>query len=120
MPHLQLELDSGSAARLDVAAVLRGLVAELSDIETVDPSAVKAYARKADRWAMGRGAPEGFIHLTVAVLDGRGPDVLSQMADRLYACLQTACGPALGDGTVSLTLEVREMARATYRKSSPS
>ena len=99
---------------MGVDQVLQGLVEELSDVESVDPRSLKAYAHVVDHWSMGAGAPTGFIHLTVCVLEGRSSDLLSHMADRLFLRLQGLCGRVASPAAV--TLEVRQMAPSTYRK----
>ncbi len=116
MPHLQLEFSSNVAPLIDVEGVLNELVDELAGFDTVESRAIKAYARVCESWAMGSGAKEGFIHLTLCVLDGRDPSLLAQMADGLYHRLRTACHQAWESGKAGLTVEVRQMDRATYRK----
>ncbi|MBX3110904.1 MAG: hypothetical protein KF857_02755 [Fimbriimonadaceae bacterium] len=116
MPHLQLEVTEGLPEVADLTSVLRELADALGAMETVEPKAVKAYAHVRDTWAMGRGASPGFVHLTVCVLSGRPLDLRRQMADRLYEVLAGHFSRSLAGGLASLTLEVREMDRETYRK----
>ncbi|MBS1716050.1 MAG: hypothetical protein JST30_17115 [Armatimonadetes bacterium] len=114
MPHLQLELSEGLLSRVAVDDLLKSLADGLALRETVDPAAVKAYARVAAHWAMGQGAPESFVHLTVCVLEGRTPEWESETSDVLYGLLAAGLGPVAA--TASVTLEFRRMERRTYRK----
>ena len=114
MPHLQLELSRDLAANCPVDDILQALVDELAGRVTVDPKSVKAYARIADQWAMGPGAPAGFVHLTVCVLEGRTREWESETSDALYRLMTERLG-TLANGA-SVTLELRRMEAATYRK----
>lgn len=116
MPHLQLEVSANIADRNRLDKILAELTEVFSEQETVDPKAVKAYARIAEHWAMGEGAPSQFIHLTVCILAGRTPDHLSQISDRLYHQMKVCFQESTAFGTASLTLEIREMNPAYYRK----
>jgi len=116
MPHLQVEFSRDLSTKIRTEKLLKALVAALSERETVDPRAVKAYARCADHWAMGDGAPPGFLHVTVCVLEGRSEEWESQTADHLYTVLLKELEEAaLG---ASVTLEFRRMEARTYRKRS--
>lgn len=116
MPHLKLDVSSNVLAGTDISTVLNQLVAELSRHETIDPASVKAYCREHSVWAMGQGARAGFIHLEVAILDGRPVDLKQRIAQGMRGVLESAFATALADGTAGLTIEVRDMDRATYVK----
>ena len=116
MPHLQLETTHNIAARFPLAKILQELVDSFSNFETVDPRAVKGYLRRSDIWIMGAGAPDDFAHLTVCILAGRDPAHLSQISDALYSQMKSCFQESMASGTVGLTLEVREMNPAYYRK----
>lgn len=116
MPHVQLEMSRGVREFDRRRSILAGLVAGLCQFETIDTKAVKGYLRVAEDWVMGEGAPPNFAHLTVCVLDGRDPALLSRISDGLYSQMKTAFQESMADGAVGLTLEVREMNPACYRK----
>ncbi len=116
MPHLQLEVTSNLVESEDLKPVLDELARLMGEMESVDPEAVKAYANVRRHWSMGEGATPGFVHLTICVLSGRSLDLRSRMADRLYGSLKNHFSRSLDASLASLTLEVREMDRATYRK----
>jgi 5-carboxymethyl-2-hydroxymuconate isomerase len=116
MPHLQIEVSAGLARSTDLRKMAQVLADELSGCPTIDPSAVKAYVRVAEVYATGEGARPEFVHVTVCLLDGRDEEALSLIADRLAAALDHLFAAALADGTAGRTVEVRQMARAAYRK----
>jgi 5-carboxymethyl-2-hydroxymuconate isomerase len=111
MPHLQID----HYPNFESKKLLQLLVEEFCKIETVDPAAVKAYARLADQFEPGHHAPAGFVHLTICVLEGRNKEVLEKMSDRLYAIGKTYLQNNQ-KSPVSWTLEIREMTRHTYKK----
>ncbi len=112
MPHLQLEISRDVADHAPLSDALDRLVAVFSELETVDPASLKAYARVADHWAMGAGAPAGFASLTACVLAGRSDELRGHFADVLFAEMKALFG--VHDS--SITVEIREMDRITYRK----
>jgi len=65
---------------------------------------------------MGTGAPPGFAHCTVAVLEGRDQGLRKRIADAMYEVLKKSFEMSLDNQEVALTLEVREMDKETYRK----
>lgn len=116
MPHLKLDVSSNVLALTEIEPVLRRLVDELCRHETIDSASVKAYAREHEMWAMGEGARPGFIHLEVAILDGRPLELKQRIAQGMRGVLESAFATALADGTAGLTIEVRDIDRATYVK----
>lgn len=116
MPHLYLTTSADLVENVDVPDILEALVAEFSQIESVKPEAIKAYHSLQNTWVMGKGAPPGFAHLEVKLLTGRSPELLQQIADRLYGELRSRFASSLQSSEVSLTLEVTEMHSSTYRK----
>jgi 5-carboxymethyl-2-hydroxymuconate isomerase len=52
----------------------------------------------------------------VAVLAGRPEELRVRIADAMFEALKAAFAQSAASGEVNLTLEVREMARGTYRK----
>lgn len=116
MPHLHLITSADLVENVDVPDILEALAAELCQIESIDCASVKAYHSLFNTWSMGKGAPHGFAHLEVKLLSGRDPQLLASVSDRLYAQMKAAFASSLANGEVSLTLEIVEMNRETYRK----
>lgn len=116
MPHLHLETTADLPENDAIPDILEALTATLSEFESIQSASVKAYHTLRVNWAMGAGAPAGFAHLTVAILAGRPEELRREMADALYRQLQEFFAASLAEGEVAITLEVREMDPATYRK----
>ena len=116
MPHIHLQTTADLPENTDIADILEALVKALCEVETVSPPAVKAYHSLRSVWAMGEGAPPGFASLTVSILAGRPEELRIKMADHMYAALQKAFDQSRQANEVSLTLEIREMDKPTYRK----
>ncbi|HRF60114.1 MAG TPA: hypothetical protein PLH94_09405 [Fimbriimonadaceae bacterium] len=116
MPHLRLDLSSGVAEGVDLAALLSDLSETLGACETVAPASIKAYANVRTVWVTGTGAPPEFVHLEIALLDGRPQALRAEIADRLAERLILPFRAGVMEGRVGLTLEVRTMDREIYRK----
>lgn len=111
MPHLQLD----HSPELSPEPLLKILTDEFCKIQTIDPAAVKSYSRAVTGFQPGYQAPQRFIHLTVCVLEGRAPEILEEISERLYKKGQDALKGNL-PFPISWTLEIREMTAHTYRK----
>ncbi len=116
MPHLQLEVSRDIADATNISEILKELVARFSEIETIDPRAVKAYVRIAEIWLTGDPERPSFVHLTICVLDGRAPSLLSQISDSLHQSLCNSFFQVLEKIPALVTLELRQMNRQDYRK----
>ena len=118
MPHIRLDTTADLPENADVPEILADLVAELSRHETVEPHSIKAYHTLRATWVMGEGAPAGFIHCEVAVLTGRSLDLRKAIGNALAQVLRHHFRTSLEAGDAGLTVEVREMDRETYIRSS--
>lgn len=116
VPHIHLQTTADLHENGDIPEILARLVEVLSGFETVSPAAVKAYHTLRPNWAVGEGHPEGFAHAEVMVLAGRPEELRVRIADGMFAALRDCFATGLEGGEVGVTLEVREMAAATYRK----
>lgn len=116
MPHIHLETTSDLPENADVPDILEALVERLSGTEGVLPQTVKAYHSLRSVWAVGQGHPQSIAHCTVMLLEGRSEEQQMRIADALFDTLQTCFAASLEAKEVNLTLEVREMKKATYRR----
>jgi len=117
MPHIILETTADLFENAHIPDILEALVGALSKAETIDSKAVKAYHTLRSNWHMGEGAPPGFAHCTVGILEGRSLELRKSISDSLYGVLQREFKYSIENHEVSLTLELREFAKETYRKS---
>jgi 5-carboxymethyl-2-hydroxymuconate isomerase len=116
MPHIELKTTSNLSRALEMPRLLQELTDRLAEFETVTPAAIKAYHVPIENWVMGTGAPKGFAHCTVSVLRGRPEELRARMAEELDEIVRAALRPEILSTEASVTLELREMEPATYRK----
>jgi 5-carboxymethyl-2-hydroxymuconate isomerase len=116
MPHIHLETTGNLSENVQIEEILARLTEALCRFETIDPASVKAYHTLRTTWVMGEGAPQGFAHCGISVLAGRPEELRARIADALYQELVASFSDSLATGDAGLTLEVREMNPATYRK----
>jgi 5-carboxymethyl-2-hydroxymuconate isomerase len=116
VPHLHLETTSDVAENQDIQDILERLVGKLATFETIAPASIKGYHSLRSTWSMGAGGPEGFVHLTVQILTGRPDELRVRIADEMFAELKACFSMSVESGEASLTMELREMDKLTYRK----
>ena len=116
MPHIHLETTSDLEENAKLPDILEALTLELCKHETIASKAVKAYRTLRSVWVMGEGAPAGFAHCEVAVLEGRPQDLKQQIAAAMMKVMQEQFSESISSGAVSVTLELREMEKDTYQK----
>jgi 5-carboxymethyl-2-hydroxymuconate isomerase len=116
MPHIHLETSADLAENVQIPDILEALVAKLASFETVKSPAIKAYHTLRSNWATGEGATPGFAHCTVAIMTGRPEELRIRIADGMFEVMKMQFASSLEAGEAGLTLELREMEAATYRK----
>lgn len=115
MPHLFLEYTDNLA--LDGKQTLLTLNQALVDSGHFDENSIKARALRLDDYLVGTQpqASRAFLHMRLAILSGRPPEVKKQLAELLLATVQQ--GRSWPDGTqVQITAEVIDMQREIYAK----
>ncbi|MBV6503621.1 MAG: hypothetical protein AKCLJLPJ_01702 [Fimbriimonadales bacterium] len=116
MPHIHLQTTAGVSDANRARQLLAHLVDTLSDCETINPASVKAHWSELDAFAVGRGAPSGFVHCQVSILSGRPLELRQAMARALYDKISNYFEAEISQGVVKVTLELREMDAGTYIK----
>jgi 5-carboxymethyl-2-hydroxymuconate isomerase len=118
MPHLILEY-SGNLTAFDVPDVLQALNQVVADSGIVsDLLDLKARAVRLDDFYVGttrqQHSGQGFVHLTLLLLEGRTDSVKRALTRQLLACLeQRHYPPAL---QLQFSVELRDMAPAYFAK----
>jgi 5-carboxymethyl-2-hydroxymuconate isomerase len=113
VPHIILRTSQNLPVALDVENVLTQLVAALASCETIDSAAIKAYYQNVRVWVMGEGAPQGFAHCEVSLLNGRDVTLRQEISTKIFKVMEWAFGDL---ETLGITVEIREMDQETYRK----
>ncbi len=116
MPHLQIETTRRVAESIDLGDLLANLAQWFAAQESVEPKAVKAYARIHDHWAMGDPSRSDFLHLTVAILSGRPLDLRQVWSRSFHLMLTEAISHSPLSDSTGITVEIREMDALTYCK----
>lgn len=116
MPHIRLETTADLPENADVVDILDSLVATLCSFETIGAPGVKGSHSMHRQWVQGEGATPGFVHLEVAILSGRPPELVARIADGMYAKLREHFAASLEAGEAKATMELRQMDPVTYRK----
>lgn len=117
MPHLKLDMSDGLPEASRLPEILARLAADFSALPTIDPAGLKCYSLTRPHVVMGEGARPGFIHLEVALMDGRSEEMLDQIADAMLATMESLFAESVSAGKAGITVEVRPMLRKHYRKS---
>lgn len=116
MPHIILETTSDVVENQDVVDILEALVAKLAGFESISPASIKGYHSLRNTWVIGEGGPHGFVHCEVAILSGRPEELVQEITDGMYAALLNEFARSKESGEAGITLELRQMEKATYRK----
>jgi 5-carboxymethyl-2-hydroxymuconate isomerase len=117
VPHLVLELSANVPDEPDFDRVLKRLHDAMTTAGPFDLAKVKSRVVRRERFRAADGAPDrAFVHLSVAVLAGREPEVLQATAAALLAVLEDSFPRARAERLCDITLEVREMKRELYFK----
>ncbi len=119
MPHLVLEYSSNLPDRPDLDELLGRLHQTLAE-RGFELDKVKSRAVCHQRFRVADGAQDrGFVHLTAAVLEGRGPELLRAAGEALVSVLCDGFPRSRRERRCDLTVEVREMRRPLYFKAPP-
>ncbi|EJM22651.1 MULTISPECIES: 5-carboxymethyl-2-hydroxymuconate Delta-isomerase [Pseudomonas] len=120
MPHLHMEYTANlpelhadvALIRLNNALVASGQFAAESDI--------KGRALKVETFKVGTALNErAFVHVKLAVLSGRSPQIKQQLSQSLLAVVQDLCEWPTGVD-VQLCVEILDIDRESYAKAAIS
>jgi 5-carboxymethyl-2-hydroxymuconate isomerase len=117
MPHLTLEYSDNLPAPVDFGALFARLHQALVEAGSFRLADLKSRAVPHPCFRVGAGSPESvFVHLTVAIFAGREPAERRRIGELLLGILREAFARAWDERPCDLTVDVREMERATYCK----
>jgi len=115
MPHIVLKHSEKLLSDAKASTLLNLLTKQLAEIETFNIAAIKSRAQSFGLFQVAEGGPEtkqAFAHIEVALLEGRPKNVLEEVSNQLFSSLEKE----LATEKASLSLEVREMQAAYYKK----
>ncbi|WP_373698770.1 5-carboxymethyl-2-hydroxymuconate Delta-isomerase [Neisseria dentiae] len=111
MPHLIVEYSNN--LNLPAQPLLHTLHGVLLASGQFEEDHIKVRARRYDDYLTGGSAADGFVHITLFLLDGRSEAVKHALSQALGDAVQQALGSAAG---TQITVDTRDMVRATYAK----
>jgi 5-carboxymethyl-2-hydroxymuconate isomerase len=121
MPHCILELSDTVVDRPDLRRVLVDVHEALLATGLFSSADVKGRAVRHEIAAVGLGEPDrSFVSLTVRILEGRRPEVKADLAERALAVLERWFPESLAHTRCSLTVEIVDIDRASYRRRRPT
>ena len=117
MPHLVLEHSANVPDRPDLRRILLELHDALVATSLFDRKDLKSRAVRHDVFAVGDGAEDRpFVALSIAVLDGRPDEVKATISEAALDVLVRAFPKLVGQGRGAISVEVRDLHRASYRR----
>ena len=117
MPHLILEYSNNLPEPLDHQMLFAELHTALAHSGLFALPEIKSRAIPHDLFRVGSGLSESiFVHLTVAILSGRDLSVRQTISADLLAVLRRAFASVWRQRPCDLTVDIREIERATYAK----
>jgi len=116
MPHIHLETTSDLEENAKLPDILEALTLALAAHETIPSKAIKSYHTLRSVWFMGEGAPAGFAHCEIAILNNRSLELRQAIATSLMTVMREEFAESLAAEAVYITLELREIDKDTYQK----
>jgi 5-carboxymethyl-2-hydroxymuconate isomerase len=114
MPHIRLEYTANLDASGPFPALAGELHSMLVQVANASRAACKSRAYRADDYYVAEGdAQHAFLHLTIALLPGRAPEVLSEVGHQALQLLQKHI-PAPEGLAVEYIVEIVDIRRETY------
>jgi 5-carboxymethyl-2-hydroxymuconate isomerase len=115
MPHLTLEYTADLPPDIASRELFGRLHNVLADAGGIDIANCKSRAVGRDVFLAGDGTgDESYVHLDVRILEGRAPEAKAAMGQGVLDAVRDAYAGA--GRPVQVTVEVREMAKASYFK----
>ena len=117
MPHVVLEYSANVIETVDHVALFRELHHAVLDLQAFPQSDIKSRAMRCSDFFMGDGNPQdAFVHLRFSLLAGRDISVRQRLVQTCVRVLTTYFAQSMAQLNCQVTVEVREMDRATYAK----
>lgn len=117
MPHCVLEYSSNVVSPPEVRDALLVIHRALVGTGLFSEADIKSRAIRHDVFAVADGAPDrSFVALAVEILDGRTDEEKATIADALFAALSGAFGAAIDSSRCNVTVQIRDIHRASYRR----
>ena len=117
MPHLTLEYSENIPHKPDLRKLLSELHELLVATGQFERANIKSRAVEHDVFVVGDGAPErAFVALEIGILDGRSDEVKASLSQSAVDLLARHFSAAVAQTSCSITVQVTDLHRASYRK----
>ena len=117
MPHLVLEYSANVPDQPDFRRVLLDLHDALVASSLFERKDIKSRAVKHDTYAVADGAGDrAFVAVSIAILDGRSDEVKAVLSEAALDVLVRAFPRLAEGGRGAISVEVRDLHRASYRR----
>ena len=117
MPHLTLEYSANVSPRGELKPLFARLHRVLADVGGIPIGNCKSRARRCETFLVADGGPAAaFVHLDLRFLEGRAPEVKRAVGEGALAALQEFFPASVDDVDVQVTVEIRDIVRASYFK----
>jgi 5-carboxymethyl-2-hydroxymuconate isomerase len=117
MPHLRLEYTANVPQKVDFSDLLAELQQTMSEVGNIPIANFKSRAYRLEDYCMADGASgKSFVHLDVQFLEGRPLELKQRIGEALMGALKARYAPAIAQGGLELSVELREIQRAVYFK----
>ena len=117
MPHLVLEYSANVPDRPDLRRVLLDLHLALLASALFERKDLKSRAVRHDVFAVADGAEDrAFVALSIAILEGRPDEVKAALSEAALDVLIRAYPRLVAGGRGAVSVEVRDLHRASYRR----
>ncbi|MFN7989680.1 MAG: 5-carboxymethyl-2-hydroxymuconate Delta-isomerase [Thermoanaerobaculia bacterium] len=117
MPHLVLEYTANVPDRPDLGRVLLDLHEALLSAAPFERKDLKSRAVRHDVFAVADGAEDrSFVALSIAILEGRPDEVKATLSEAALDVLVRAYPKLVAGGRGAISIEVRDLHRASYRR----
>ena len=117
MPHFVLEYSDNILEEVDFEDFFKKLHTLLVEVGPFNLSDIKSRAIRHQEFCVANGQESNaFVHLTLAIFKGRDLSIRQAMGERLLAFLKGEFAGSFEKLNCSFTVEVREMDKETYFK----
>ena len=117
MPHVILEYSRNVIEEPDFHPVFLRIHEALAATGAFAIEEIKSRAVCHDWHAVGPGRPQSaFVHVQLSILEGRSPEIRKAAGAAIMSIIRETFQQSWDELELSLSVEVREMARETYFK----
>lgn len=117
MPQITLHYTANITSSVHFDEMFLKIHRILNETGGVDIGNCKSRALRFEDYFIGEGKPEkAFVHLDVALLEGRSDEVKSELGNEILEYLKSAYGTAIKQTDLQITVEIRDIPKRYYFK----